>query len=229
MSEGRCNKCANKKWIELCKVAKTASCAPCSEKRTIHFKSGSFIEPCLISDSILMINDGLISVFEESASGKNEACVGIRKNNDFLGIERIFNSGKKLKYECLTPVTGFLVPKREFIGFLQGHKNNSYDVFLYTMKINSETYDTLLSTKEGNLKQRCSRLLYHLSLEKCFQDFQKDSKSLRLSQKQLSRILGCTRESINRALKNLELESIIELSNRKIHIKDPIKLALEIN
>lgn len=117
--------------------------------------------------------------------------------------------------------TVLLVPKRTFLAAIASEPEFAQALIRLLCLRSRSLYDRFADSALLSLRTRCARAL--LSLIPSYGSQQPDSISitLKFSQNQLADMLGVTRQSVNRELKQLNRRGIIRTGYQRFDILDP--------
>jgi CRP-like cAMP-binding protein len=179
-----------------------------------HDKGVHFLTEGSYTDSLYFIVSGLVKIYKTSPNGK-EQVLHIAPPGDSLNDVSLFDGGPNAAgMVSLTPVVLYAIKKDDIIDVLRN---------------NPAIMMNVIRTLAARIR-RDSKLLEDLSssqvvsrLAKLFlgrYGGEEHTIGLNLTQKDLSGIVGSSREMVNRSLKTIEAMGGIKLSRRKILITD---------
>ena len=166
-----------------------------------------------VHDTFYLMVEGYADIFVESSQGKKYYLCTYAKGQ-FLGEMEMFEQRPYMsRIEARGPVRTLELDREYYLKWLENDRNfNQY--ILRTLC--SESYQTM--TKMGNntlysLKQRICQFLIENTNEK-------GVASMPLSAEQLSERMGVTTRSVNRVLKELKDQNILEIHKTNVVVKD---------
>lgn len=185
------------------------------------YQEGEFIlEQGEVYNTFYIIVEGYADIIVESSQGKKYYLCTYGKGQ-FLGEMEMFEQRPYMsRIEARGPVITLELGREYYLKWLESDRNfNQY--ILRTLC--SESYQTM--TKMGNnalysLKQRICQFLIENTNEK-------GKASMPLSAEQLSERMGVTARSVNRVLKELKDQNILEIHKSNVIIKDYKQLLRE--
>lgn len=85
-------------------------------------------------------------------------------------------------------------------------------------KKNKKPLQTIKNTSNTNIKERLASKLFKLSLEYGVKEDYMTKIDLKITVTHLSKMLGCQRETLSRAIKDLKDDNSIKIINQKFYI-----------
>lgn len=181
------------------------------------YKKGEFLlNQGEVYDKFYILVDGLVDIYEMSEKGKKYS-LAIYKRGNYIGEHEIFD---KVPFSCfvesITDVKLLEMKREHFLRWLDLDRNINGHI---TKTLCRQFYN--LSKKVGKdtlytLKQRiCQYLLDNLE----YKDNNGKIK-VNIQKEKLSEQMAVTQRSINRVLKNLKEEYVIDIENNYIIVKD---------
>ncbi len=163
---------------------------------------------------------GKVKISIDSPSGK-ELIIGFMEPGDIFGEIALFDGKPRTANATVVGPTRLLsIPHRDFIPFLE----KKPEVFLYFMNLVCErlraTNQVLEDSSFLELPERLAKKLVDLT-EKSRSGAQSGApSSLKLSQQELGKMMGISRESINKQLQVWRKKGWVELERGQIVIHD---------
>ena len=178
------------------------------------YKAGEFIlQQGEIYDTFYLMGEGYADIIVESSQGKKYYLCTYGKGQ-FIGEMEMFEQRPYMsRIEARGPVKTLELSREYYLRWLESDRDfNQY--ILRTLC--SESYQTM--TKMGNntlysLKQRICQFLVENTNEK-------GVANMPLSAEQLSERMGVTARSVNRVLKELKDQNILEIHKTNVVVKD---------
>ncbi|MBR5509544.1 MAG: Crp/Fnr family transcriptional regulator [Lachnospiraceae bacterium] len=178
------------------------------------YKAGEFIlQQGEIYDTFYLMVEGYADIIVESSQGKKYYLCTYGKGQ-FIGEMEMFEQRPYMsRIEARGPVKTLELSREYYLRWLESDRDfNQY--ILRTLC--SESYQTM--TKMGNntlysLKQRICQFLVENTNEK-------GVANMPLSAEQLSERMGVTARSVNRVLKELKDQNILEIHKTNVVVKD---------
>lgn len=187
-----------------------------SATRSRSYKKGEYLfQPGDASETLYILNAGLIRIFRLTESGK-EQLVRFLKPGDFTGELAVFSSGVHDDFaEALQDTTVCLMERAELQDLLEKYPAVSLKImeeFSARLK-RSEKQTTLVATEK--VETRLALFLAELAEPGQLEVV------LPMSRKDLASYLGTTPETVSRKLKSLEEQGLIhQITSKRIQIPD---------
>lgn len=187
-----------------------------------HYKKGEFIyQPEDHSDSLYIINKGLVRIFHLNESGK-EQLVRFLSPGDFTGEMALFRSSTHESFaEAVKDTTICMLTREDLQPLLVKYPAISLKIMEeFSNRLEkSEKQTTLVATEK--VEVRLALFLVELL------DRGEEIVELPMSKKDLASYLGTTPETLSRKLGSLEDRGLItQITNKRIRIEDVDELLL---
>ncbi|MEK6450728.1 MULTISPECIES: Crp/Fnr family transcriptional regulator [Myroides] len=221
---GRCEQCIIREFSSL-KALTREELLTISETKT-HFivKKGEtiFTEGDNLN-GVYCIKDGFCKLTKLNSNGK-DTIVKLAKDGDLLGQRSIINEEtSNLTATAIEDMQICFIPKKEMMDYFTD--NNKFSL-LVTRDICNHLKDAdkgLADHTHKTVKERLAIIL--LKLEEVGGTNQEtNALNIQLSREDLANMVGTATESCIRLLSDLKKEGIIELSGKKIILKDKAEL-----
>lgn len=221
---GRCEQCIIREYSSL-KALTREELLTISETKT-HFivKKGEtiFTEGDNLN-GVFCIKDGFCKLTKLNSNGK-DTIVKLAKDGDLLGQRSIINEEtSNLTATAIEDMQICFIPKKEMMDYFTD--NNKFSL-LVTRDICNHLKDAdkgLADHTHKTVKERLAIIL--LKLEEVGGTNQEtNALNIQLSREDLANMVGTATESCIRLLSDLKKEGIIELSGKKIILKDKAEL-----
>ena len=186
------------------------------------YQKGEYIyRPGDTSDTLYIVNGGLVRIFRMTESGK-EQLVRFLKPGDFTGELALFNSTTHESFaEAIKDTTICMVQKKDLQGLLSKYPAISLKIMEeFSSRLEqSEKQTTMVATEK--VESRLALFLAELM------EVGNPVITLPMTKKDLASYLGTTPETVSRKLGELEDKGLIQqISNKKIKIPDVDELLL---
>lgn len=170
--------------------------------------------------ALYIVRKGTIKIVLPSRIG-DEIIVTIFSEGDFFG-EMALLDGEPRSADAIAiePSEVFVLKRSDFLAFLQSNVNAIESILSLLSKRLRSTDELLEDTCFLNISVRLAKKLVDLSKSYGRKEGDIVHIDLSLTQKELGDMIGATRESINKELKNLREKQIIKTSGNKIQILD---------
>lgn len=181
-----------------------------------HYKKGEFIyRPEESSDSLYIINNGLVRIFNSTESGK-EQLLRFLSPGDFTGEMALFRSAKHESFaEAMKDTTVCMLTQDDLQPLLAKYPAISLKIMEeFSNRLDqSEKQTTLVATEK--VEARLAMFLVELL------DRGANELELPMTKKDLASYLGTTPETVSRKLASLEDQGYItQITNKRIRIED---------
>jgi len=169
---------------------------------------------------LYIIQEGAIKIVLTSKLG-DEMIVTIFSKGDFFGeMALLDNMPRSADAVAIEPSRLLLLNRSDFLRFLK-ENDQAMETILSTLSMRLRKTDDLLEDASFlNIPARFAKKLLEIGETFGNRDGDKVEISLRLSQKDLADMVGATRESINKELRNLREKGLVSIDNKSIIIHD---------
>ncbi len=176
---------------------------------------------------MMMVVSGRVKI--TSSAGQNEAFLGVFGPGEILGEIALLDGGPRTADAVAVEDTELLVlDRRDFLPLIQRHPAaflSLIEVLCARIRSDTEMVEDFLSL---DLPARLGRALLRLAERTGATQTRGVRITIRFSQRELGRMVGMTRESINKQLKNWRDRKIIEMDDGFIVIVDEDALVEDI-
>lgn len=179
-------------------------------------------------DAMYLIRTGTIKIVLPSVVGE-EIIVALLHENDFFGAMAMLDGmPRSADAVSMTPSDILVLGRNDFLSILQSDINALKTILCDLSRMIRKTDDLLGDVCFFNISIRLAKKLVELS--ETAGKMEKDGilLDISLTQKELGDMVGATRESVNKALKNLREEGLIDIDGNRIRILDMEGLVLRI-
>ena len=195
--------------------------AECKVSRTVK-KGEPIFEEGDIVNGVYCITSGICKMSKLSANGKDQI-VKLIKAGELLGQRSmISDEPANLSAVALEDMEVCFIPKTEILHFFDTNNQFSMNLMKTICGDLKETSDHLVSISQKTVKERLAETLIYLQ-----DNFGKNSDGslhIQLSREELAGMIGTATESCIRLLSDFNKLGLIELSGKKIILKDMVKL-----
>ncbi|WP_346856016.1 Crp/Fnr family transcriptional regulator [uncultured Draconibacterium sp.] len=170
---------------------------------------------------ITYIRDGFVKLSKIIRAGK-ENIVSISKQGAYLGIQNL-NKTNTINYFSAYAISDTLVCFLDIDYFDQLIKHNgefASEVISYIINDEMGNFDRLLNNVQQQLPGRLASILFYFSK----QVFCQNPFNLNITKNELASLIGTSRESVTRLLKDFQDNGIIKMEKSSITILDEPKL-----
>lgn len=168
-------------------------------------------------DSVYFVKSGAIQLSNFSSTGR-EAVLGIAEAGMWFGeLTLIIQQARVHDAKALVPTELMVVSKSHFFGIVNDNKDFLKELLNLVCRRYKWAIDRIEATILKPVPVRLAdRLLAEYDMAKHIGG--SSQTELKLSQEQLGRMLGASRQTVNRLLKELESEKILTLTYGRIHL-----------
>lgn len=195
--------------------------AECKTSRTVK-KGEPIFEEGDVVNGVYCITSGICKMSKLSANGKDQI-VKLIKAGELLGQRSmISDEPANLSAVALEDMEVCFIPKTEILHFFDTNNQFSMNLMKTICGDLKETSDHLVSISQKTVKERLAETLIYLQ-----DNFGKNSDGslhIQLSREELAGMIGTATESCIRLLSDFNKLGLIELSGKKIILKDMVKL-----
>ena len=195
--------------------------AECKTSRTIKKGEPIFEEGDTVN-GVYCVTSGICKMSKLSANGKDQI-VKLIKAGELLGQRSmISDEPANLSAVALEDMEVCFIPKTEILNFFDTNNQFSMNLMKTICGDLKETSDHLVSISQKTVKERLAETLIYLQ-----DNFGKNtdgSLHIQLSREELAGMIGTATESCIRLLSDFNKLGLIELSGKKIILKDIAKL-----
>ncbi len=185
------------------------------QKGELIFKEGS------PANHIVYLREGFVKLSKRGIGGK-DYILSISKKGAYLGIN---NLNKKLRQysnsaTALTTTKVCFIDIEKFAILLRENGKFATEVISYIFDDEMNYYDRLVNNIQQQVPGRLANTLFYFR----YQVYDRNPFDLNITKVELASLIGTSRESVTRLLKEFQDEGIIEAHKNKITILDEKKL-----
>ncbi len=189
------------------------------------FQKGEFIfhegEP---GDSLFVIRSGLAKVFVTSAEGDEMVLTTLVPPEVFGELSLIDGGARSASAEVLEPTEVLVITRAVLLDTLHQHPEVTDSLLVnlgaLVRRLTEQASDLVFLDLYG----RVAKLLVGLADDRGETTSDGIVLDLNVTQSDLARMVGGTRQSVNQILKNFDRRGYLELSGRTITLKEPEQL-----
>lgn len=173
-------------------------------------------------NGIFCVKDGVCKLSKLSENG-NEQILKLVAKGELLGQRSMISDEPvNLSAVALEDMEVCFVPKSEILGFFNENNQFSMNVMKSICGDLKEADDHLVNMAQKSVRQRLAETL--LELHDTFGTNEDNSLRIKLSREEIAGMVGTATESCIRLLSEFNKNGLIELSGKKITLKDFKKL-----
>jgi CRP-like cAMP-binding protein len=173
-------------------------------------------------NGIYCVKDGICKLTKLSPNGKDHIVKLVSKGELLGQRSMISDEPVNLSAIALEDMEVCFIPKTEVMGFFDKNNQFSMNVMKTICSDLKDADDHMVSLAQKNVKERLAETLIYL--EETFGKNGDGSLVIQLSREELSGMIGTATESCIRLLSDFNKLGLIELSGKKIFLKDINKL-----
>lgn len=216
---GKCEQCMVREFSALKALNKDEllKIADCKTSYTV--KKGDVIfEEGESLDGLFCIKDGVCKLTKLSSNGKDQI-VKLATHGELLGQRSLISEEPtNLGAVALEDMQVCFIPKSQIMSFFNDNNKFSLNMMKGVCHDLKEADNVLVNLAQKSVKERlASALLY---LHDTFGVNEDDSLKIQLSRDEISSIIGTATESCIRLLSDFNKSGLIEITGKKIILKD---------
>ena len=184
-------------------------------KGELIFKEGS------PANHIVYIRDGFVKLSKKGIGGK-DYILSISKKGAYLGINNLNKKTKQyyISATALTTTKVCFIDIEKFNVLLHKNCNFATEVISYIFEDEMNYYDRLVNNVQQQVPGRLANTLFNFR----YHVYNQNPFQLNITKVELASLIGTSRESVTRLLKEFQDEKIIKMEKSVIHIIDESKL-----
>lgn len=220
---GKCEQCIVRQFSSLKALTKDEllRMAECKTSYTIK-KGDPIFEEGEMTNGIFCVKDGVGKMTKLSANGKDQI-VKLVKAGELLGQRSMISEEPaNLSAVALEDMEVCFVPKTEILKFFNQNNQFSMNVMKTICGDLKEADDHMVSMAQKSVKERLAETLIYL--EDTFGTNEDGSLRIQLSREELAGMIGTATESCIRLLSEFNKNELVDLSGKKITIKNKNQL-----
>lgn len=215
----KCEQCIVRQFSSLKALTKDEllRMADCKTSYTIK-KGEPIFEEGEMTNGIYCVKDGVCKMTKLSANGKDQI-VKLVKAGELLGQRSMISEEPaNLSAVALEDMEVCFVPKSEILNFFNHNNQFSMNVMKTICGDLKEADDHMVSMAQKSVKERLAETLIYL--EETFGINEDGSLHIQLSREELAGMIGTATESCIRLLSEFNKKGLVDLSGKKITIKN---------
>lgn len=215
----KCEQCIVREFSALKALNKDEllKLADCKTSFTVK-KGETIFEESDILDGIYCVKDGVCKLTKLSSNGKDQIVKLVTKG-ELLGQRSLISEEPtNLGAVALEDMQVCFVPKSQVMDFFNANNKFSLNMMKNVCHDLKEADNVLVNLAQKSVKERLAITL--LYLEDTFGVNEDDTLKIQLSREEISSIIGTATESCIRLLSEFNKTGLIELTGKKIILKD---------
>lgn len=215
----KCDQCIVRQLTSLKALNKDEVIQLANSKKTFKIKKGdSLFEEGDVTNGVFCIKDGVGKLSKLSANGKDQI-IKLVKSGELLGQRSmISNEPTNLSAKAISDMEVCYIPKKEMLGFFNTNNQFSMNLMQTICEDLKESENDKVAMAQKTVKERLAQTL--LYLQDTFGTNTDSSLKVQLTRDELASIIGTATESCIRLLSDFKKLGLIELSSKKIILKD---------
>ncbi len=220
---GKCEQCIVRQFSSLKALNKDELLKMANCKTSYTIKKGEPIfEEGETLNGVYCVKSGVCKLSKLSSNGKDQI-LKLAKPGELLGQRSLISEEMaNLSAIALEDMEVCFIPKTEVLGFFTENNQFSMNVMKTICGDLKEADDHMVNMAQKTVKERLAETL--LYLHDSFGENVDHTLKIQLSREELASIIGTATESCIRLLSELNKEGYIELTGKKITIKNYSKL-----
>lgn len=171
-------------------------------------------------NAMYIVREGTIKIVLPSIAGE-EIIVTLLKKNDFFGAMAMLDGEPRSADAVAIGNTEiFVLGRNDFLSILQSDINALKTILCDLSQMIRKTDDLLGDVCFFNISVRLAKKLLDLAENSGREEDDGVHIDISLTQKELGDMVGATRESVNKELKNLREEGLIDVKGNRIRLID---------
>lgn len=188
----------------------------------VSIKSGEMImSEGSLTSHIIYLRSGLVKEFQKTESGNSEYIIKLINEQAYLGLHSLFGDRfNHFSYKALTDVDICFFDREVFKKLLYEKGEFSYKILETVSRDSLNTYHRFVNQHQKKIYGKVADALLYFSKKV----YQSDCFYLHLSRNEISYLVGISRESVSKHLKQFEEEGIISFKGREVEVLKPNEL-----
>jgi len=178
-------------------------------------------------NGIFCVKDGVCKLSKLSANGKDQIVKLVSKGELLGQRSMISDEPVNLTAVALEDMEVCFIPKSEIMGLFNQNNNFSMNVMKSICGDLKESDDHMVNMAQKTVRERLAETL--LYLEDTFGTNEDGSLKMQLSREEIGSMIGTVTESCIRLLSDFNKSGLVELSGKKIFLRDLSRLKREAN
>ncbi|MCG6188220.1 Crp/Fnr family transcriptional regulator [Maribellus maritimus] len=171
--------------------------------------------------SICYIRSGFVKLVKKGL-GKKDFILNISKSGAYLGVQHLSHKQGNCYFSAIaiTDVQVCFIELDVFGRLLESNGSFATEVISYIFEDEMNYFDRLVNNVQQQLPGRLANTLYYFRNEV----YNQKEFNLNINQTELASLIGTSRESVSRLLKEFQQAGIIKMEKNKITILDENRL-----
>lgn len=174
-----------------------------------------------LTSHIIYLRSGLVKEFQKTESGNSEYIIKLINEQAYLGLHSLFGDRlNHFSYKALSDVDICFFDREVFKKLLFEKGEFSYKILETVSRDSLNTYHRFVNQHQKKIYGKVADALLYFSKK----IYKSDRFCLHLSRNEMSYLIGISRESVSKQMKQFEEEGIISSMGREIEILKPYDL-----
>lgn len=174
-----------------------------------------------LTSHIIYLRTGLVKEYQKSDVNQQEYIINIIKEKTYLGLHSLFGDKyNHYSYMALTDVSVCYIDRQIFKRFLLENGQFGYKILESVSRDSLNTFHRFVNQNQKKIFGKLADALLYFSQN----IYNSDSFYLHLSRNEVSYLIGTSRESVSKQLKQFEDDGLISINGRIINILKPMDL-----
>lgn len=174
-----------------------------------------------LTSHIIYLRSGLVKEFQKTESGNSEYIIKLINQQAYLGLHSLFGDRlNHFSYKALTDVDICFFDREVFKKLLYEKGEFSYKILETVSRDSLNTYHRFVNQHQKKIYGKVADALLYFSKK----IYQSNSFHLHLSRNEISYLVGISRESVSKHLKQFEEEGIVSFKGREMEVLKPNEL-----
>lgn len=172
-----------------------------------------------VVNNIYFLEKGKVSIYKINENGERKI-IFILKSGDMIN-EVLLDENKNTTFGCeaFEKSTILQCCSAEFVKIMETDFNLTKNVLSYAQNINRRLYRQLKNSISIRIDKKLAAKLYRIGKEFGVNKGEWTLINASISITYIAEMLGCKRESLSRAMKQLQDENLVKIEDKKIYIK----------
>ncbi|MGL5694098.1 MAG: Crp/Fnr family transcriptional regulator [Peptostreptococcaceae bacterium] len=184
-----------------------------TNKKEILFEEKEFI------NNIYFLKKGKVSIYKINENGERKI-IFILKDGDMIS-EILFDDKKNTSFGCEVFEKSIILQcsSNQFIKVMEDDFILTKNVLSHTQNLNRRLYRQLKNSISIRIDKKLAAKLYRMGKEFGVKDGEWTYIDANINITYIADMLGCKRESLSRAMKQLQENKLVKIENKKLYIK----------
>jgi CRP-like cAMP-binding protein len=184
-------------------------------KENTYERSGIIFSEGEKGDTLHIIARGSVKITKYTKEGRTKTLAVLKEKDSFGEMALLTEEARSATVESLEKTTTLSITKEKFEYLIKKEPSISLQIIKTLCHRLARADRDIKNLALGDAKTRVACVLV---------DFKGEAEDIKLTHQEIADMAGLTRETTTRTLKQMSDEGAIETRNRKINIKDMIKL-----